>query len=92
VVPWRYNVAAFNGCQDGRVVVFTTVDANGTVTTTYGVDGVTLDIPSLPFNLTINFEDSPDDVTSVSLFATDSHTYKVGTGPPREFLFALTHR
>ncbi|KAJ7667316.1 hypothetical protein B0H17DRAFT_1336119 [Mycena rosella] len=82
VVPWHYGLQIDNGCEDGRLVIATTVDANGIVTTANGTDGLVLDpLSSLPVNVTIYFQDSPDDVSTRSYFATDALTYKVGAGP-----------
>ncbi|KAJ6528908.1 hypothetical protein B0H19DRAFT_1083244 [Mycena capillaripes] len=85
VLQWHYGLQINNGCDDGRLVIATTVDANGIVTTAYGTDGLAIDpLPSLPLNVTIYFQDSPDDVSTLSFFATDALTYKVGAGPNPE--------
>ncbi|KAJ7763473.1 hypothetical protein B0H16DRAFT_494146 [Mycena metata] len=82
VVPWHYGLQIDNGCEDGRLVIATSVDANGIAMTAYGIDGLVLDPLSLPVNVTIYFQDSPDDVSTLSFFAaTDALTYKVGAGP-----------
>jgi hypothetical protein len=89
VVPWQYSLAITNGCSDGRIIVVTTIDANGTAQTISGPDDRVMTLPSLPLNVTVYFEDSPNDVTSISYFVVDALTYKVGAGSNREFLFIL---
>ncbi|KAJ7829227.1 hypothetical protein B0H13DRAFT_2289780 [Mycena leptocephala] len=83
VVPWQYSLAITNGCSDGRIIVITTVDANGTAQTISGPDDRVMTFPSLPMNVTVYFEDSPNDVTSISYFVVDALTYKVGAGSNR---------
>ncbi|KAJ6517971.1 hypothetical protein C8R47DRAFT_1787 [Mycena vitilis] len=79
VVPWTYGIGVTNGC-DHRIVVITTVDASGNSTTVTGTGEIDVDFPSLPVNVTVYFQDSPADVTSISYFPTDTLTYKVGAG------------
>ncbi|KAJ7438445.1 hypothetical protein FB451DRAFT_159393 [Mycena latifolia] len=91
VVPWQYGIGVTNGCDDDRIMVITTIDANGTAKTISGRGERDVDFASLPMNVTIYFQDSPEDVTSISYFATDALTYKVGAGsnqptvPPATF-------